>query len=152
MSSNQVRGLQTEAVDEGAVAHYLQHNTDFFERHPQLLARLRLQHPRNGATVSLIERQVEVLREKYQALEQKLSEFMHVARGNNLVADKIHRFTRRLTRVSRRVWFGTSPRRTRPIAVSTPCSRSASRAAVRFVIRSSSSCSAVKPRTSARSP
>jgi uncharacterized protein YigA (DUF484 family) len=102
MSSNQVRGLQTETVDEGAVAHYLQHNTDFFERHSQLLARLRLQHPRNGSTVSLIERQVEVLREKYQALEQKLSEFMQVARGNNLIADKIHRFTRRLVRSSSR--------------------------------------------------
>ncbi len=100
MSSNQVRGLPAETVDEGAVAHYLQHNSDFFERHPQLLARLRLQHPRNASTVSLIERQVEVLREKYQALEQKLSEFVRVARGNKLVADKIHRFTRRLLRSS----------------------------------------------------
>ena len=107
MSSNQVRGLQTETVDEGAVAHYLQHHTDFFERHPQLLARLRLQHPRNGSTVSLIERQVEVLREKYQALEQKLSEFMHVARGNNLVADKIHHFTRRLIRSGSRTQLMT---------------------------------------------
>jgi uncharacterized protein len=96
MSSNQVRGLATETVDEGAVALYLQQNNDFFERHPQLLARLRLQHSRNGATISLIERQVEVLREKYQSLEQKLAEFVRVARTNNLLAEKIHRFTRRL--------------------------------------------------------
>jgi len=96
MSSNQVRGLATETVDEGTVALYLQQNNDFFERHPQLLARLRLQHPRNGATVSLIERQVEVLREKYQTLELKLAEFVRVARGNNVLAEKIHRFTRRL--------------------------------------------------------
>lgn len=96
MSSNQVRGLPPEAVDEGAVALYLQQNSDFFERHPQLLARLRLQHPRNGATISLIERQVEVLREKYQTLEHKLAEFVRVARANNVLAEKIHRFTRRL--------------------------------------------------------
>ena len=96
MSSNQVRGLANEAVDEGAVALYLQQNNDFFERHPQLLARLRLQHPRNGATISLIERQVEVLREKYLTLEQKLAEFVRVARANNMLAEKIHRFTRRL--------------------------------------------------------
>lgn len=95
MSSNQAR-VATETVDEGAVALYLQQNNDFFERHPQLLARLRLQHPRNGATISLIERQVEVLREKYQTLEQKLAEFVRVARANNALADKIHRFTRRL--------------------------------------------------------
>jgi uncharacterized protein len=100
MSSNQVQGLSADAVDEEAVAQYLQQNSDFFERHPQLLARLRLQHPRNGATVSLIERQVEVLREKYQAQEQKLAEFVRVARANNVLADKIHRFTCRLLRTT----------------------------------------------------
>ena len=100
MTSNQVRGIAAETIEEQAVAQYLQHNADFFERHPQLLARLRLQHPRNGATVSLIERQVEVLREKYQAQEQKLAEFVRVARANNVLAEKIHRFTRRLLRTS----------------------------------------------------
>lgn len=100
MSSNQVHGLSAEGMDEEAVAHYLQQNSDFFERHPQLLARLRLHHPRNGATVSLIERQVEVLREKYQAQEQKLAEFVRVARANNVLADKIHRFTCRLLRTT----------------------------------------------------
>jgi len=98
MSSNQVRGLPAEVMDEEAIAHYLQQNTDFFERHPQLLARLRLHHPRNDSTISLIERQVEVLREKYQTQEQKLAEFVRVARANNVLADKVHRFTRRLLR------------------------------------------------------
>ena len=82
------------------MVQYLHHNADFFEHHPQLLARLRLQHPRNGSTVSLIERQVEVLREKIQAQEQKLAEFVRVARANNVLAEKIHRFTRRLLRTS----------------------------------------------------
>jgi len=100
MSSNQVRGVAAESIDDDAVAHYLQQNSDFFERHPQLLARLRLRHPHNGATISLIERQVEVLREKYQAQEQKLTEFVRVARANNLLAEKIHRFTRRLLRTT----------------------------------------------------
>jgi hypothetical protein len=96
MTSNQVRGLPVDSNEEQAVAQYLQHNADFFERHPQLLARMRLQHPRNASTVSLIERQVEVLREKYESQEQKLAEFVRVARANNLLAEKIHRFTRRL--------------------------------------------------------
>lgn len=100
MSSNQVRGLPAESLDEDVVANYLQQNADFFERHPQLLARLRLHHPRNGATISLIERQVEVLREKYQTQEQKLAEFVRVARANNVLAEKVHRFTRRLLRTS----------------------------------------------------
>jgi len=102
MSGNQVRGMATEMTEEQAVVQYLQHNPDFFERHSQLLARLRLQHPRNASTVSLIERQVEVLREKYQSQEQKLADFVRVARANNVLAEKIHRFTRRLLRTKSR--------------------------------------------------
>ena len=102
MTSNQVRGVAAELTQEQAVAQYLHHNTDFFERHPQLLARMRLQHPRNASTVSLIERQVEVLREKYESQEQKLADFVRVARANNALAEKIHRFTRRLLRTDGR--------------------------------------------------
>ena len=60
MTSNQVRGLAVESTEEQTVAQFLQQNPDFFERHTQLLARMRLQHPRNASTISLIERQVEV--------------------------------------------------------------------------------------------
>jgi hypothetical protein len=103
MSSNQVRGLAAEpTTEEQSVAQYLQQNVDFFERHPQLLARMRLQHPRNASTISLIERQVEVLREKYESQEQKLAEFVRVARANNALAEKIHQFTRRLLKTSTR--------------------------------------------------
>jgi uncharacterized protein YigA (DUF484 family) len=104
MTINQVRGLPAEPIEEQAVAQYLHRNADFFEHHPQLLARMRLQHTRNGSTVSLIERQVEVLREKIQSQEAKLAEFVRVARANNVLAEKIHRFTRRLLRAA-----GTGP-------------------------------------------
>ena len=102
MTSNQVRGMAAETTEEQVVTQYLQRNPDFFERHPPLLARMRLQHPRNGATVSLIERQVEVLRDRQQAQEQKLAEYVRVARANNLLAEKVHRFTRRLLRTANR--------------------------------------------------
>jgi hypothetical protein len=64
---------------------------------------MRVQHPRNASTVSLIERQVEVLREKYEEQEQKLADFVRVARANNVLAEKIHRFTRRLLKTASRV-------------------------------------------------
>jgi hypothetical protein len=102
MTSNTAQGLTSEAIDEQAIAQYLQQHPDLFDRHPQLLTRLRLQHPRNGTTISLIERQVDVLREKHAALEQQLAEFVRVARANDALADKIHRFTRRLLRTSTR--------------------------------------------------
>jgi len=102
MTSSSAPGLEVEAIDEQAVTQYLQQHPDLFDRHPQLMTRLRLQHPRHGTTVSLIERQVEVLREKHAALEQQLAEFVRVARGNDALAERIHRFTRRLLRTSTR--------------------------------------------------
>ena len=102
MSSKPAQELKSDTIDEQAVGQYLQQHPDLFDRHPQLLTRLRLVHPRTGTTVSLIERQVEVLREKQAASEQKLAEFVRVARANDALADKIHRFTRRLVRTSNR--------------------------------------------------
>jgi len=102
MSSKPAHELSADSIDEQAIGQYLQQHPDLFDRHPQLLTRLRLVHPRTGTTVSLIERQVEVLREKQAASEQKLAEFVRVARANDALADKIHRFTRRLVRTSNR--------------------------------------------------
>jgi uncharacterized protein len=63
-----------------------------------VLTRLRLPHVRGGSTISLVERQIEVLREKHAALENKLAELVRVARSNDVIADKLHRFTKRLLR------------------------------------------------------
>jgi uncharacterized protein len=84
------RDVQTEIAQEDVV-DYLQRNPDFFERHPQLLARLSVPHDSGPATVSLVERQVQVLREKNQSLDGKLREFVEVARGNDRVVDQMHR-------------------------------------------------------------
>lgn len=102
MTTREARGITAAQAEEESVARYLQHNPDFFEHHQPLLARLRLPHARGGSTVSLIERQVEVLREREAEVEQKLAEFVKVARSNDTVAEKIHRFTRRLLRASSR--------------------------------------------------
>lgn len=102
MTTREARGLATKESEEDAVAAYLQHNPDFFERHQALLTRLRVPHARGGSTISLVERQIEVLREKHAALESKLTELVSVARANDAIADKLHRFTRRLLRAGSR--------------------------------------------------
>ncbi len=96
MTTREARGLSATETEEEAIATYLQTNPDFFERHQTLLTRLRLPHVRGGSTISLVERQIEVLREKHATLEGKLAEFVQVARGNDAIAEKLHRFTRRL--------------------------------------------------------
>ncbi|HEY8506978.1 MAG TPA: DUF484 family protein, partial [Steroidobacteraceae bacterium] len=102
MTTREARGLAAVETEEESVARYLQLNPDFFERNTALLARLRLPHVRTGSTISLVERQVEVLREKNAALEQKLAEFVRVARSNDAIAERLHRFTRRLMRAANR--------------------------------------------------
>src|SRR5215831_10536948 len=92
------RGLETQELDEAAVVDYLQRNSDFFERNAPLLTKLRLPHDRGPATVSLVERQVQVLRDKNQALETQVREFVEVARGNDALSAKIHRLACRLVR------------------------------------------------------
>ncbi|MFI4890144.1 MAG: DUF484 family protein [Steroidobacterales bacterium] len=99
MTTSHARGAPKTSLDEGTVAEFLQGCPDFFERNTALLTKLRLPHLRNeGSTVSLVERQVEVLRERNQALERKLKELVEVARGNDVLADRIHRLSQRLIR------------------------------------------------------
>ena len=95
--TSQARGIKQEGLNDTNVADYLQSHPDFFERNAALLAKLRLPHLRDmGATVSLAERQVEVLRERNQSLERKLKELVDVARANDTLADRIHRLSQRL--------------------------------------------------------
>ncbi len=99
MTTHSVRGVKEDAMTDDRVADYLQTNPDFFERNAALLAKLRLPHVRDRtATVSLVERQVEVLRERNQALERRLKELVDVARANDALADRIHRLAQRLIR------------------------------------------------------
>jgi uncharacterized protein len=98
MSTQTARGLASGQTDEERIERYLSLNPDFFERHQPLLARMRLPHMRTGSTVSLVERQVEVLREQKSDADRRLAEFVAVARANDQLADRIHRFTRRLLR------------------------------------------------------
>ncbi len=99
MTTSQARGLKEDALTDTKVADFLRTYPDFFERNAALLAQLRLPHVRDStATVSLVERQVEVLRERNQALERKLKELVDVARANDELADRIHRLSQRLIR------------------------------------------------------
>jgi uncharacterized protein len=77
---------------EEAVSRYLEDHPDFFERHSEILAKLTLHHGVDGNTTSLIERQVRVLREQNAQLQQQLRELLAVARENDVLAARLHRF------------------------------------------------------------
>jgi uncharacterized protein YigA (DUF484 family) len=79
-------------VTDALVIDYLREHADFFERHEELLGELRLPHA-SGAAVSLVERQLAILRERNSVMRRRMTELMHTARNN----DELFRKTRALT-------------------------------------------------------
>ena len=96
MSTQHREPLAAADHSEEDVARYLQAHPEFFERHPELLDRLRLPHRIGGPAVSLVERQVENLRARNRKLERRLAELVAIARDNEEISGKIHGLTCRL--------------------------------------------------------
>jgi hypothetical protein len=77
-------------VSEESIGDYLKSHPDFFERNLSLLSGLKLPHRTTGGAISLVERQVDVLRQRNMALETKLKELVEVAHSNDRLAGRIH--------------------------------------------------------------
>ncbi|RLA37414.1 MAG: DUF484 domain-containing protein [Gammaproteobacteria bacterium] len=74
------------------VAAYLVEHPEFLQNHPELLSDLVIPHP-TGSAISLIERQVQVLRDKQTAAELQLRQLIEVAQDNDRLAERMHRLT-----------------------------------------------------------
>jgi hypothetical protein len=77
-------------LDSDTVAAYLRLHPEFFIDHDELIPELRIPHQR-GDTVSLVERQVKLLRERNIEMRHRLSQLMDVARDNDRLFDKTRR-------------------------------------------------------------
>ncbi|MFQ5755341.1 MAG: DUF484 family protein [Acidiferrobacterales bacterium] len=84
---------QKELTWEEAVARYLEDNPDYFLRHGDVLADLKVPHPDTGNAISLVERQLQVLREQNQRLQQQLRELVTIARENDVLGERLHHFS-----------------------------------------------------------
>ncbi len=74
-------------VDEAQFIELLHARPDFFVRHPHLLEMLELPHV-TGRAVSLIERQVAVLRDRNRELRHRLDQLLASARTNDQLFNK----------------------------------------------------------------
>lgn len=86
ISTEQEQHLATELQ----LVSMLRDNPDILSRHPELFSVLEVSHQSGGA-VSLIERQVAVLRSQLQAQEKQMLELMDVARDNERLSETRHR-------------------------------------------------------------
>ncbi|WP_317932410.1 DUF484 family protein [Halioxenophilus sp. WMMB6] len=78
------------ALHAEAVRKYLIENPEFFQRHRDILQNLLLPHD-TGNAVSLIEKQVSVLRERNVELRHRLTQLVENARENDILFDKTRR-------------------------------------------------------------
>jgi len=78
-----------------SVAEYLRKHREFFVEHPELLTDLVIPH-QTGKAVSLVEKQIAVLREENKQLKARFRELVNIARENEELSRRMHRLTLRL--------------------------------------------------------
>ncbi len=78
-----------ESIGEDEVVRFLREHPDFFTRHATLLDILRIPHPVRGA-ISLLECQLDRLRERNRQLERNLSGLIQRARENERLSAHLH--------------------------------------------------------------
>ena len=84
---------------EDVVSRYLRQNPDFLEKRPAILKHLELSHA-SGPAISLIERQVQYLRQQNEALEQQHNQLIQVASDNEKLMYRLHQLTLELMSMS----------------------------------------------------
>ena len=85
-----VASPQARELDAEAVVAYLRAHPTFFAEHDELLLEQRIPHQR-GDSVSLVERQLKLLRDRNIEMRHRLSQLMDVARDNDRLFDKTRR-------------------------------------------------------------
>lgn len=93
-----IKQMSTQ-LNSACVAQYLADNPEFFLEHPTLLTQIKLSSPRAdqaNRAVSLQERQMEVLREKYKTLESHMANLMRIGQENDVMTYKYQHWTRSL--------------------------------------------------------
>jgi len=82
-----------QPITEDDIVQFLVNSPDFFERHADMLASVQLTSPHAGRAVSLLERQVEILRERLRQLELRTAEMIRHGQDNTALLQRLHRWT-----------------------------------------------------------
>lgn len=90
MSDKLLADADAQPISEKQVADFLRNNPDFFLGQQELLMNLRLPHD-SGKAISLMEKQVALLRERNIDMRRRLSDLLDNARANDRLFDKSKR-------------------------------------------------------------
>jgi len=89
MQADEVNHEHITAQD---IITYLQAHPGFFRHHPALLSELELPHA-SGQAVSLVERQIAILRERNMDMRRRMNELLEAARANDAIFTKTRSLT-----------------------------------------------------------
>lgn len=83
---------EERTVSAAEVEVYLRQHPDFFQDQLDLLEILKVPHP-CGEAVSLVTRQISLLRDSNRQLESQLNDILQIARDNDALHQRIHQLT-----------------------------------------------------------
>jgi uncharacterized protein YigA (DUF484 family) len=92
VTTNEASSIASAKITGEQVARYLRTHSDFFMHYGELIETLAIPHE-TGEAISLVERQVKILRSKNKELDQKLHQLINVAKENEKVGRRLHALT-----------------------------------------------------------
>ena len=76
--------------NEQLVRDYLAHNPDFFKQNPDIFEAINISHD-SGKAISLVERQVNLIRERNKELSTQIEYILSAAKENEVLMEKTKR-------------------------------------------------------------
>jgi uncharacterized protein YigA (DUF484 family) len=92
MSKVSAEQQQSDQTDEAKVIQYLQKNPEVLMTYPEVFSSLEIPHQTGGA-ISLVERQLKMLRDENNSLKIKIEELVEIARDNEELNQRFHRLS-----------------------------------------------------------
>ena len=89
MSLKEKENHISESLSENLVTDYLKNNPNFFVENPLILTELKIPHE-SGTAISLVEKQLAILRSQNQETQKKIHELIEIARQNEELARRMH--------------------------------------------------------------
>ena len=90
MSEHKKESSESNKISEKIVIDFLRKNPNFFNSYPDIISELKMPHD-HGTAISLVEKQVSVLREQNQQTRKRLHELIEIARQNEELAKRMHK-------------------------------------------------------------
>lgn len=92
MSEVSAEQQQSQQDDETRVIDYLQAHPEVLMAYPEIFSTLSIPH-NSGAAISLVERQLKLLRDEKRVLKTKIEELVAIARENEELNQRFHRLS-----------------------------------------------------------